>query len=50
MQKEVRKFQFCGDIRNGYRLLVCEACHDVKLLPLKCKGKFCPNCATGENQ
>ncbi|WP_270789239.1 hypothetical protein [Enterococcus diestrammenae] len=30
--------------------MVCEACHDVKLVPLKkCKGKFCPTCTTGES-
>lgn len=47
---EVQKFRDCGDIRKGYRLFVCEGCHDVKLIPLKCKGKFCPTCATGESQ
>lgn len=50
VKKEVRKFQFCGDIRHGYRLLVCEGCHDVRLIPFKCKGKFCPTCATGESR
>lgn len=50
VKKEVRKFQFCGDIRRGYRLLVCEGCHDVRLVPLKCKGKFCLTCATGESR
>lgn len=47
---EVEKFHSCGDIRKGYRLFVCEGCHDVKLFPLKCKGKFCPTCAAGESQ
>nr|WP_242595859.1 transposase zinc-binding domain-containing protein [Enterococcus sp. MJM12] len=31
-------------------MLVCEGCHDVRLVPLKCKGKFCPTCATGESR
>lgn len=47
---EVQKFRECGDIRKGYRLFVCEGCNDVKIIPLKCKGKFCPTCATGESQ
>lgn len=50
VKKEVNKFRMCGDIRNGYRLFVCEGCHQVKFFPLKCKGKFCPTCATGESQ
>lgn len=50
VKKEVKKFQYCGDIRKGYRLFVCEGCHGTKLVPLKCKGKFCPTCAVGESQ
>ena len=48
--KKVVKFQTCGDIRKGYRLFVCEGCHQTKLIALKCKGKFCPSCAVGESQ
>uniref|UniRef100_UPI001CDC5701 transposase zinc-binding domain-containing protein n=1 Tax=Lacticaseibacillus paracasei TaxID=1597 RepID=UPI001CDC5701 len=44
VKKEVAKFQNCGDIRKGYRLFVCEGCHQTKLAALKCKGKFCPSC------
>lgn len=50
VKKEVHKFEFCGDIRKGYRLFVCEGCHQTKIIPLKCKGKFCPTCAVGESQ
>lgn len=50
VKKEVAKFEFCGDIRKGYRLFVCEGCHSTKLIALKCKGKFCPTCAVGESQ
>ncbi|KAF1297856.1 transposase [Enterococcus sp. JM4C] len=50
VRKEVKKFQFCRDIQKGYRLLVCDGCHDVKLIPLSCKGKFCPTCSVGESQ
>ncbi|UYN55579.1 transposase zinc-binding domain-containing protein [Lacticaseibacillus chiayiensis] len=38
VQKEVAKFESCGDIRKGYRLFVCESCHNTKLVALKCKG------------
>lgn len=50
VKKEVKKFRNCRDIRKGYRLLVCEGCHDVKIIPLSCKGKFCPSCSIGESQ
>ncbi|MHB1404050.1 MAG: transposase [Desulfitobacteriaceae bacterium] len=30
MIKEVEKFHRCGDPKNGFKLLVCEACHDQK--------------------
>jgi hypothetical protein len=48
--KEVKKFRNCRDIRKGYRLLVCDGCHDVKLVPLSYKGKFSQTCAVGESQ
>lgn len=47
---EVDKFHYCGDVRKGFRLFVCEGCHDVKHVPIRCKGKFCPTCAVGESQ
>ena len=50
VKNEVKKFRYCGDIRMGYRLFVCEGCHKIKHIPLKCKGKFCPSCAAGESQ
>ena len=50
VKKEVKKFRDCRDIRKGYRLFVCEGCHDVRMLPLSCKGKFCPTCSVGESQ
>lgn len=31
-------------------MFVCEGCHDVKTVPLNCKGKFCPSCSIGESQ
>ncbi|WP_185938033.1 IS91 family transposase, partial [Enterococcus avium] len=50
VKREVNKFRYCGDIQKGYRLFVCEGCHQTKFVPLKCRGKFCPTCATGESQ
>ncbi|WP_460000820.1 transposase zinc-binding domain-containing protein [Paradesulfitobacterium aromaticivorans] len=29
--KEVEKFRRCGDPKHGFKLLVCEACHDIKI-------------------
>jgi hypothetical protein len=48
--KEVEKFRKCGDPRSGFSLLVCEGCHHIKLLPHRCKGRFCTTCATGETE
>src|SRR5699024_12402124 len=50
LKREVKKIRYCGDIRMGYRLFVCEGCNNTKHIPLKCKGKFCPTCAAGESQ
>lgn len=48
--KEVEKFRDCGDITKGFKLFVCEGCHDTKLVPFRCKGRFCPTCSVGESQ
>nr|WP_240668108.1 transposase zinc-binding domain-containing protein [Enterococcus avium] len=48
VKREVKKFRDCGDLKKGYRLFVCEGCHDVKKVAFRCKGKFCPTCATGK--
>lgn len=48
--KEVDKFLHCGDLSNGFRVYKCEACPNVKHVPIRCKGKFCPTCAVGEAQ
>nr|WP_165972307.1 transposase zinc-binding domain-containing protein [Paenibacillus piri] len=31
--KEVQKFRSCGDPKNGFKLLVCEGCHDIRRVP-----------------
>lgn len=38
---EVERFRKYGDPRNGFKLLVCEGCHDLKRVPYRCKGRFC---------
>lgn len=47
---EIEKFKGCCDLRKGFRLYVCEGCHQTKLVPFQCKSKFCPSCAVGESQ
>jgi len=50
VRKEVEKFRRCGDPRNGFKLLVCEGCHDLRLVPYRCKGRFCTTCSCGETE
>lgn len=46
--KEVDKFRHCGDPKHGFKLLVCEGCHDTKWVPYRCKSRFCTTCSCGE--
>jgi hypothetical protein len=48
--KEVGKFRDCGNIKKGFKLLVCEGCHDMKVVPYRCKGRFCTTCSCGETE
>lgn len=48
--KEVEKFRQCGETRKGFSLLACEGSHHIKVLPHRCKGRFCTSCATGETE
>jgi hypothetical protein len=48
--KEVQKFRGCGDPKNGFKLLVCEGCHDIRRIPYRCKGRFCTTCSCGETE
>lgn len=47
---EVEKFRGCGDPKNGFKLLVCEGCHDLRKVPFRCKGRFCTTCSCGETE
>lgn len=46
---EVEKFRYCGDIKKGFRLFVCEGCHDVKHVPIRCKEVLLNPCGWGES-
>lgn len=48
--KEVEKFRDCGDIKKGFKLFVCEGCHDIRKVPYRCKGRFCTTCSVGESE
>lgn len=48
--KEVEKFRDCGNPENGFKLYVCEGCHDVRQVPFRCKGRFCTTCSVGESE
>jgi hypothetical protein len=48
--KEVEKFKNCGNPKKGFKLFVCEGCHDMKVIPYRCKGRFCTTCSCGETE
>lgn len=48
--KEVEKFRDCGNPKNGFKILVCEGCHDIRIVPYRCKGRFCTTCSSGETE
>lgn len=50
VRKEVEKFRSCGNPKNGFKLFVCEGCHDVRRVPYRCKGRFCTTCSAGETE
>lgn len=50
VRKEVAKFRDCGNPKNGFKLFVCEGCHDVRRVPYRCKGRFCTTCSAGETE
>ncbi|MED3816168.1 transposase [Priestia megaterium] len=50
VRKEVEKFRNCGNPKNGFKLFVCEGCHDVRRVPYRCKGRFCTTCSVGETE
>jgi hypothetical protein len=45
--REVEKFRLCGEQEAGFKLFACDFCGEVKIVPHRCKGRFCNTCATG---
>jgi hypothetical protein len=48
--KEVERLRTCGEKESGFSLYACELCGDTKVVPHRCKGRFCSVCATGYTQ
>ena len=48
VRKEVEKFRNCGDRRQGFKMLVCEGCHDINVVAYRCRSRFCTSCSCGE--
>jgi hypothetical protein len=46
--KEVEKVLHCGDPKHGFKLFVCEGCHEIRILPYRCRSRFCTSCSCGE--
>nr|WP_276356718.1 transposase zinc-binding domain-containing protein [Cohnella sp. YIM B05605] len=46
--KEVAEFRDRGNPKNGFKPLVCEGGHDLRLVLYRCKGRFCTTCSCGE--
>lgn len=48
--EEVEKFRLCGEKEAGFSLYACDFCGEIKIVPHRCKGRFCSVCATGFTQ
>ena len=48
--EEVEKFRLCGEKEGGFGLYACDHCGEIKIVPHRCKGRFCNTCATGYMQ
>jgi len=48
--EEVKKFRLCGEQEAGFSLYSCVFCGDTKVIPHRCKSRFCSVCATGYMQ
>ena len=45
--EEVEKFRLRGEKESGFSLYAYDFCGDIKVIPHRCKGRFCSVCATG---
>ncbi|MDD2495235.1 MAG: transposase [Tissierellia bacterium] len=46
VSEEVNKMLTCGDISKGYAIYGCEYCGNFKIVPFRCKSRFCNTCGT----
>jgi hypothetical protein len=44
--EEVDKMLSCGDFNKGFAVYGCEHCGNLKLVPFRCKSRFCNTCGT----
>ncbi|TDF93214.1 hypothetical protein E1757_27390 [Paenibacillus piri] len=50
LNERSRKFKNCGNAKKGFKLLVCEGCHDMKVIFYRCKGRFCTASSCNETE
>jgi hypothetical protein len=44
--EEVDKMLSCGDMSKGFAVYGCEHCGNFKVVPFRCKSRFCNTCGT----
>jgi len=44
--EEVDKMLYCGDMSKGFAVYGCEHCGNFKVVPFRCKSRFCNTCGT----
>jgi len=42
--ENVEKMIHCGDYKYGYALYGCEQCGGFRVVPFRCKSRFCTTC------
>ena len=42
--ENVQKMLHCGDYEYGYALYGCKHCGEFKVVPFRCKSRFCTSC------
>ena len=46
VSEEVDKMLSCGDMSKGFAVYGCEHCGNFKVVPFRCKSRFCNTCGT----
>ena len=47
--ENVEKMIGCGDWRKGHAVYACDKCGRIKIVPFRCKSRFCPTCGNKYN-